>query len=110
MSSKNNENHFEMHFDDKNVWKEFKEEIKELFKPLGIKYQYSLESPTFHILYESPSIEVKIYWLKDGKLTLNLNVKKQLNKDDISLISEIYDMLTLFDGKLVTGKRPEEFI
>lgn len=109
MSKKENSNHFEMLFDDKSIWKDFKEELKELFKPLGIKYQYSLESPSFHILYESPSIEVKIYWQKDGKLSLKLSAKKQVSEDEKSSLSEIYDMLTLFNGKIIAGNRPEQF-
>ena len=54
-----------MQFTRKTVWNEIKVDLKNLFKEIGIKYQYSEKSPFFRVSYGSTNIKVEISWLQE---------------------------------------------
>ncbi|MFW9778675.1 MAG: hypothetical protein ACFFE8_07445 [Candidatus Heimdallarchaeota archaeon] len=102
-------NHYSVRFTDKNSWNEFKEDLKPILREQRIKYQYSEKTPTFHILYKSPEINFKVIWEEDGGLLVSLQAGSEINKENVLVCREIYDLLLLFSGELVEGKNPYDW-
>ncbi|MFX0091787.1 MAG: hypothetical protein ACFFBD_08490 [Candidatus Hodarchaeota archaeon] len=100
---------FKIQFSDKSVWHEMKEDFKSQIKDLEIRYDYSEKKPEFNILYKSSSVKIKIIWVKEGGLTMELIANENLKEEEIEGLSQIFDMLMLFGGELVSGSRPEEW-
>ncbi|MHA1449209.1 MAG: hypothetical protein ACTSP4_07290 [Candidatus Hodarchaeales archaeon] len=101
-------NHFTFKFAEKDTWHEFKEDLKGLFKNIGVKYQFSVDSPVFYLVYKSERIKTKISWIESG-LTIELRVSGSLSYEEKETLTEIYDLLLLCDGELLSGTRPEEW-
>ena len=108
MSEIQDSRYFEMEFADKSAWNEMKSDLKDIFKEIGIKYQYSGKTPLFHVIYESSKVKVEVSWAENS-LFINMGSHDFLPPEDISKLSEIYDLLELFGGQLVSGLRPEEW-
>ena len=105
------ENHFRLKYEDKSSWAEFKEDLKTHFRNelLNIRFKYSEKTPKFHIIYQSKELKFTITWLEEG-LDLLCESQENLSAEIKEPLSEIYDMLELFGGKLESGNRPEEWL
>jgi hypothetical protein len=99
---------FTLKFDDKAEWNNFKEDLKSILRENGIKYQYSEKVPTFHILYKSEGIKLRIDWQNDN-LFANLHAIKTLTDEIQVPCNEIFELLTLFEGKLIDGNSPYDW-
>lgn len=101
-----------MRFKDKSAWNEFKEDLKQTFRDNNIKFKYSEKKPSFYLLYESEFIRIRVVWGKDeehGTLLFSLQVKDNINIDQLTVCKEIYDLLQLFSGELTDGSSPYEW-
>jgi hypothetical protein len=101
-------NSFTLRFSDKAEWNNFKEDLKSIFRENQIKYQYSEQSPTFHIVYKSSDIHVRIFW-KDEILIVNLKTSTSINSEVREVCNAIYDLLLLFGGELQEGTSPYDW-
>ncbi len=108
MNEKSQDNFFTLQFSDKAEWKNFKEDLKSIFREHEIKYQYSEKNPNFHILYKSNKVLIRIDW-KDDQLIVNLQTQEKLGPENLTACNEIYDLLLLFGGELLTGISPYEW-
>ena len=108
MSETTNNNYFILQFSDKNEWNNFKEDLKNIFRNQEIKYQYSEKAPNFHIIYKNNQVLIRIDW-KDDQLFVNLKTQTQLSAENLEACNEIYDLLLLFEGELISGSSPYEW-
>lgn len=99
---------FTLKFDDRNEWNNFKEDLKSILRENEIKYQYSEKVPTFHIVYQSQGIKLRIDWQNDN-LFVNLQTSQELTSEIQEACNEIYEILVLFEGKLIDGTSPYEW-
>ncbi|MFW9998042.1 MAG: hypothetical protein ACFFD4_38725 [Candidatus Odinarchaeota archaeon] len=99
---------FSLKFEEKDVWHDFKEDLKGLLKQIGVKYQFSVDSPVFYLIYQSPTVRVKISWIGGG-LLVNLVSKGLPGYDEKETLVEIFDLLKLCDGELIDGTSPSEW-
>ena len=105
LSNETKNHFFTIKFSDKSEWNNFKEDFKSILREHEVKYQYSEKVPTFHILYKSEDIKLRIDW-KDENLVVNLHALKILTPESQEACNEIYDLLLLFEGKLEDGSSP----
>ncbi|MFX0085405.1 MAG: hypothetical protein ACFFAU_07000 [Candidatus Hodarchaeota archaeon] len=96
---------FTLRFSDKSTWNEFKEDLKATLRENNIQYQYSEKVPVFHIIYKSELIQIRVAW-EEETLLFTLIAKDQISAEEISVCSEIFDLLTLFSGELEEGISP----
>ncbi len=96
---------FSLRFSDKSTWNEFKEDLKVTLRENNIQYKYSEKVPTFHIVYQSELIQIRVAW-EEESLLFTLIAKEEIATEEISVCSEIFDLLTLFSGKLEEGLSP----
>ncbi len=109
MNEKSQDNFFTLQFSDKAEWKNFKEDLKSIFREHEIKYQYSEKTPNFHILYKSNKILIRIDW-KDDQLIVNCQTQEgKLSPENLVICNEIYDLLLLFEGEQIAGTSPYEW-
>jgi hypothetical protein len=99
---------FSLRFSDKSAWNEFKEDFKATLRENNIKFQYSEKTPSFHILYKSDSIRIRIDW-EDEALLVTLIAAENIRTEEISSCYEIFDLLQLFSGELEKGISPYEW-
>ncbi len=99
---------FTLKFDDKSEWSNFKEDLKSILRERDIKYQYSEKVPTFHILYQSQEIRLRIDW-QDDSLIVNLQISQPLTAEIQDACNEIYEILLLFGGNLINGNSPYDW-
>ena len=99
---------FSVRFSDKNIWKDFKDDMKVILKENEIKFQYSEKTPTFHILYQSDVIKIRVAW-EEETLLFALQAEKDITPEQIEACREIYDLLILFSGTLEDGYSPYEW-
>ncbi|MFX1282433.1 MAG: hypothetical protein ACFFB5_02215 [Promethearchaeota archaeon] len=96
---------FKIRFLDKTVWNDIKVDLKAKLRENDILFQYSEKTPTFHVLYKSDMIEIRVTW-EEEILLFNLLTKKSISSEQIKACREIYDLLILFSGELVSGNSP----
>ncbi|MHA2333702.1 MAG: hypothetical protein ACXAEU_16880 [Candidatus Hodarchaeales archaeon] len=99
---------FTLKFEEKDIWHDFKEDLKVLFKQIGVKYQFSVDSPNFYLVYQSQTIRAKVSWIGGG-LVFNLIAKGKQSYDEKETLNEIFDLLSLCDGDLIDGLSPAEW-
>ena len=99
---------FMLKFADKAEWNNFKEDLKNILRENQIKFQYSEKTPTFHILYKSNQIHLRIDW-RDEDLIVMLNSLEDISPEDLNACNEIFDLLNLFSGELIDGTTPYEW-
>jgi hypothetical protein len=101
-------NSFTIEFQDKAIWNSLKDDFKSLLRENEIKYQYSEKVPSFHLIYQSVRIKIRIDW-KDENLIVYLLSQKNLTQDELNSCNEIFDLLQIFDGELIAGRSPYEW-
>jgi hypothetical protein len=99
---------FKIHFANKSVWNEFKDDLKTTLKENEIKFQYSEKTPSFFIYYKSDDVDVRITW-EDESLLFSLQANEKISPERMFVCNEIYDLLLLFSGKLIEGISPYEW-
>ncbi len=109
LNNKNNSYYFKIQFSDKSIWGEFKEDLKVILREKGIKYQYSVKTPEFHIIYQNNDIQLKIQWNSDDTIFCTLNVIGDAQKA-LFPSREIFELLQLFSGQLIDGDSPYNWI
>ncbi len=108
MNSENNEKYYKIRFADKAEWNNFKEDLKNILRENQIKFQYSEKTPTFHILYKSNQIRLRIDW-RDEDLIVMLKSLEDISPEDLNACNEIFDLLNLFSGELIDGTTPYDW-
>jgi len=101
--------YFLIQFSDKSAWGEFKEDLKVILREKGIKYQYSVKTPIFHIIYQNEDIKLKFQWNSDDTITCMLNVIGDVQQALLPS-QEIFELLQLFAGTLIEGDSPYNWI
>ena len=108
MNNDSNQLFFTLKFSDKAEWNNFKEDLKSILREHAVKYQYSEKIPTFHILYKNEGIKLRIEW-KNEDLVVNLKTTHPVSPENQQACNEIYELLLLFEGKLVEGTSPYDW-
>lgn len=109
MSETPESNHFTFKFEEKDTWHDFKDDLKGMFKNIRVKYQFSVDSPVFYLVYRSETVKTKISWIKGGELMIELQTTGSLSYEEKETLTEVFDLLLLCDGVLSSGTRPEEW-